>query len=258
MPNLNDKVAIVTGATSGLGRCIAMKLGFEGAKVVLTGRNQAAGEDVLGRIRESGGTAIFVQADLQDAEQARVLVQQALAQFGKVDVLVASAGAAPAAQGLFSKVEPQAVADQVARTILIKLNPAHAVVPHMIERNRGAILFLTSEGGRIPTPGQTATSFHSAGLIMASKVMAKELSRSKIRVNTLAVTLVEGTPVHDRFERGEMPEIRLKVFRKIQQQAPLGLAKAQDIAEVAAFLVSDSAAYITGATLSATGGATFP
>ena len=116
-------------------------------------------------------------------------------------------------------------------------------------------VFITSEGGRFPTPGQTTTSLMAGGLIMMTKVVAKELSRSRIRVNTVAVTLVEDTPSWDQFKSGE--SARMSVYGKIQKRAPFGLAKPADIAEVAAFLVSDSAAFVTGATISPTGGMTY-
>ena len=257
MNGLRGKVAIVTGATAGLGHAVALKLAAAGADVVATGRNKAAGEELVRAIATAGGRALFIAADIEDGAQAAHMVNQAIAHFGCVDIMVASAGAPPGAQGIFGKVDPNAVAEQVARTIRIKLNPVHAVVPHMLERRCGAILFITSEGGRFPTPGQTTVALHSAGLVMASKVMAKELSRSLVRVNTLCVTLVEDTPIYERFAGGDMHPIRMKVFEKISSQAPFGLAKPENVAEVAAFLVSDASSHVTGATLSATGGATY-
>jgi 3-oxoacyl-[acyl-carrier protein] reductase len=251
------KVAIVTGATAGLGKAIALRLAQEGVFVVATGRNQAAGEALVGLIESSGGQGAFLAADIEETAQATGLVQQVIERFGQVDILVASAGAPPDAQGVIGQVEPNAIADQIARTVRIKLNPVHAVVPHMTERNSGTILFVTSEGGRFPTPGQTTVALHSGGLIMAAKVMAKELSRSRVRVNTLCVTLVEDTPVYERFAGGHLTPIRQKVFDKIASQAPFGLAKPDEIASVAAFLVSDASSHVTGATLSATGGATY-
>jgi len=251
------KVAVVTGATAGLGRAIAIKLAAEGASVVGTARSQAAGDELVRAIEATGGRALFVAADMEDAAQSRNVVDKAIAHFGQVDIMVASAGAQSQAQGYFGKVEPEAVALQVARTIRVKFNPVHAVVPHMIARRSGAILFITSEGGRFPTPGQTTVAFHSAGLIMAAKVMAKELSRSLIRVNTLGVTIVSDTPVYERFKSGNADPVRQGVYAKIEAQAPFGLANPQNVADVAAFLVSDASSHVTGATLSATGGATY-
>lgn len=255
--SMRDKVAIVTGATAGLGRAVALKLADQGALVVATGRNRRAGDELVRAIEVAGGRALFLHADLENATDTREMVAKAASGFGAVDILVASAGAPPAVQGLFADIDPDAVAEQIAKTVRIKLNPAHAVVPYMLARKRGVILFITSEGGRFPTPGQTTVAFHSAGLIMAAKVMAKELSRSLIRVNTLGVTLVEDTPVYARFAGGELTPIRKKVFDRIASQAPFGLAKPENVADVAAFLVSDASSHVTGATLSATGGATY-
>ncbi|MFT3816568.1 MAG: SDR family oxidoreductase [Rubrivivax sp.] len=251
------KVAVVTGATAGLGRAIAIELAAQGHAVVATGRNCEAGDALVQAIEAAGGRAAFVPADIEDAAQAAALAERAVSAFGHVDILVASAGAPTAAQGVIGEVDPGAIAEQVARTVRIKLNPVHALLPHLTQRGRGAILFITSEGGRFPTPGQTTVAFHSAGLMMAAKVMAKELSRHRIRVNVLAVTLVEDTPVYERFAGGRLAPIRQKVFDKIAAQAPFGLAKPENVAAVAAFLVSDAAGHVTGATLSATGGATY-
>jgi len=254
---VRGKVAIVTGATAGLGRAVALKLARQGAIVVATGRNRSAGDEVVRAIEAAGGRCLFLPADFEDVADTRAMVAKAVSEFGTVDILVASAGAPPAVQGIFADVVPDDIAEQIAKTVRIKLNPVHAVVPYMLARRRGAILFITSEGGRFPTPGQTTVAFHSAGLIMAAKVMAKELSRSLIRVNTLAVTLVEDTPVYERFAGGELNPIRQKVFDRISSQAPFGLAKPENVAEVALFLVSDASSHVTGATLSATGGATY-
>lgn len=252
-----SKIAIVTGATAGLGRAVALKLAKQGVCVVATGRNKNAGDELVREIESAGGVALFLPADLESAADTREMVASVIAKFGAVDILVASAGAPPAVQGIFADVDPSAIAEQIATTVRIKLNPVHAVVPYMIERQRGAILFITSEGGRFPTPGQTTVAFHSAGLIMAAKVIAKELARSQIRVNTLGVTLVEDTPIYERFAGGHLTPIRQKVFDRISSQAPFGLAKPENVADVAAFLVSDASSHVTGATLSATGGATY-
>ncbi len=257
MVNGKRSVAVVTGSTSGLGKSVALRLAADGIQLIVTGRNEEAGAKLARQIADGGGSVKFVAADIEDVSQAKTLVDEAVRHFGSIDILVASAGAKSAAQGIFGEVDTKTIADQVARTILIKLNPVHAAVPYMIEQRRGAVLFITSEGGRFPTPGQTTVSFHSGGLIMAARVMAKELSRHRIRVNTLAVTLVENTPIWQRFSDGETPQIRSSVYGKIAANAPFGLAQPEDIANVAAFLVSEEAGFITGATVSATGGMTF-
>lgn len=257
MRGLANKIAIVTGATAGLGRAVALRLAQERASVVLVGRNEEAGTALAAEIESSGATCLFVRADMEDAAQAREMARQAVDRFGGIDIVVASAGAPPAARGLFAQIDPDAVALQIARTVRVKLHPVHAALPHLTARGGGSVLFLTSEGGRFPTPGQTTVSFHSGGLIMAAKVMAKELSRHRIRVNTLCMTLVQDTPAYERFSSGDVPEIRKKVYGRIESQAPFGLAMPEQLAGTAAFLLSDDASHVTGATLSATGGATY-
>lgn len=259
-----DEVAIVTGSSGGLGRAMAIRLASEGFKVVVNGRDPVAGEQVVRQIRETGGIASFVQADMLDKQQAQGLVRSALDSYGRVDVMVASAGTSASAKdphrrsyGLFAETDPDAVAETVAKATLIKLNPVRAVVEHMIARGSGSILFITSEGGRVATPGQTAVSLFSGGLIMMTKVVAKELARHGIRVNTLTVTLVKDTPAWERYTTGALGTLGTKVFEKISRIAPFGLAEPADIAEIAAFLASNRSRFITGATVSATGGLTY-
>lgn len=262
----DGKVAVVTGSTGGLGRPIAFKLARQGARVVINGRQADRGQAAVEAIRAAGGEAHFVQGDMGRMEDARGLIDGALQRFGQIDALVASAGVSArpdgklrsrSATGPFARLDVEDVVEAVGNLHRPKLNPARAVVEHMLARKSGAILFLTSEGGRVPTPGQTAVSLHAGGLIMMTKVLAKELARSKVRVNTLSVTLVKGTPSWDRYESGESPEILRKAFDRIIERSPYGLASAENVADVAAFLVSDAAMFVTGATVSATGGATF-
>lgn len=255
-PHETQKVAVVTGATRGLGRAIAVELGRQGVEIVASGRDAEAGYDVVDQIARSGGRAIFVPADLENKGETDSLATAAVARFGRIDIVVASAGLNPAAQGYFEGVDLAEAGVQVSRTIQVKLNPVQSCLPHLIAGGAGSILFVTSEGGRFPTPGQLTVGLHSGGLIQASGVLAKELSRHKIRVNTLCVSLVEDTPTWERFTGGEMTEQRQRMFGKITEKAPLGIAHAADVGEVATFLVSDEARFITGATISATGGLT--
>lgn len=262
MLGLDGKVTIVTGASGGIGRAIALKLAAAGGRVVVNGRSEAPGEAVAAEIRKAGGDATFIRGDVLDMNDMRDMASRTLARYGRIDSLVASAGGFSAleeqprrAMGYFQTLDPADVAATLARGTLGKLNPARAVVDHMVERKSGSIVFVTSEGGRFPTPGQTTTSLMAGGLIMMTKVVAKELSRSRIRVNTVAVTLVEDTPSWDMFKSGQ--SVRASVYGKIEKRAPFGLAKPADIAEVAAFLVSDSSGFITGATMSPTGGMTY-
>lgn len=250
------KVAVVTGATRGLGRAIALDLARRGTSVVASGRDPQAGLEVVKALTAAGGEAIFIPADLEKSADTDALAQAAVKRFGGIDIVVASAGLYPAAQGFFGTFDMAEAGLQVSRTLQVKLNPVQSCLPHLTSRGAGSILFVTSEGGRFPTPGQTTVALHSGGLIHASRVLAKELSRHRVRVNTLCVTIVEDTPTWDRFSGGEMTEQRQRMFSKITAKAPFGIAHPEDVAGVAAFLVSDEAGFVTGATISATGGLT--
>lgn len=266
MSSLIGRVAIVTGASGGIGRGIALKLAEEGATVIVNGRTAATGLAVVQSIHERGGTAEYIAGDILSGEAMQALAQKTIERCGHIDILVASAGGLVAGREsdaskldadsrLFRNLDPAGVAERLSAATLGKLNPAHAVVNHMIGRGSGNILFITSEGGRVPTAGQTVASLSAGGLIVMAKVLAKELAASRIRVNTIAVTLVEDTPSWDLFMRGNSN--RSSMYSKIRDKAPFGLAKPADVAELAAFLVSDKAAYITGATVSPTGGLTY-
>lgn len=260
--SLRGRVAIVTGGTGGLGKGIAVKLAMKGAKVVVCGRSADKGDAVVREIRERGGDVEFVAGDVLDADDMAELAARTIAIHGQVDICIASGGGSHysrpgdgiRAMGYFHEIVPADVADLVAKATLAKITPVRAVVDHMIARRSGSILFVTSEGGRFPTPGQTAVSLYAGGLIALAKVIAKELSRHNIRVNTIAVTLVKDTPSWDyAFDNPDQDP----VIQKIIAKAPFGLATPADIADVAAFLVSDGARFITGSTISPTGGLTY-
>jgi 3-oxoacyl-[acyl-carrier protein] reductase len=271
MTALQDKVAIVTGSSDGIGRATALKLATEGVKVVINGRSPEKGEAVADQIKEMGGDAFWFRADVMDEAEMKALVDRAVEKFGQVDIMIASAGShsrnpqAPPGTGagvsgsFFHQMSAQALAEATGHYVLARINPARAVVDHMISRDRGSIIMLTSEGGRFPTPGQTLMALAAGGLVMATRTIAKELSRWHIRVNTIALTLVENTLAEDvyggRVSGGT--EAMWKNFDKIRQRVPFGLAKPEDVAEVAAFLASDAARMLTGMTVSPTGGLTY-
>lgn len=258
---MKGKVAIITGGSAAIGKAIALKLTSEGASVVITGRDEGRGAAVVEEIRSQGGEISFFQANVLKFDEMQRLADFTIEQYGQIDICVASAGGGryptegDGAWGFFHKTSPEDVVSAVADSTMGKIAPARAVINHMIERKSGSILFVTSEGGRFPTPGQTAVSYWAGGLMAMTKVVAKEASRHQVRVNTLAITVVQDTPSWDL-----MPSAfqgANSVYDKIVAKAPFGIAMPADIAEVASFLVSDAAMFITGATVSATGGVTY-
>lgn len=255
------KVAIVTGGTAAIGKAIAAKLAAEGASVVLTGRNAERGAAAVAELTQHGGHVCFFQADVLQFEEMQCLADFTIERFGQIDICVASAGGGryptpgDKAWGFFHTTSPDDVVSAIADSVMGKIAPVRAVINHMMERKSGSILFITSEGGRFPTPGQTAVSYWAGGLMAMAKVVAKEASRNNIRVNTLAITVVQDTPSWDSMAKTH--EGASSVYDKILAKAPFGIATPAQIADVASFLVSDAAMFITGATVSATGGVTY-
>jgi len=266
MQHLKDKVAIVTGSTGGIGLGIARTFSAEGAAVMVTGRDAAKGAGVVEALRAAGGTADFFPADVQSKADMDALAAATVERFGRVDILVASAGGvasaetrSPRVRGIFDSLDVAGVAEVMAKATVAKLLPVHAVLPHMIERRSGSCIFVTSEGGRVPTAGQTTVALYAGGLVMATKVLAKEMARHKVRVNCIAVTLVADSPSWEAHEgKAPMTDLHRAQYARIAERAPLGIANPRDIGAVAAFLASDESAFITGSTISPTGGLTFP
>ena len=265
MKRLQGKVAIVTGSTGGVGLGVARRYAAGGATVMVTGRSEDKGRMVVDAITKEGGKAEFVAADVQSKADMDALAAQTVRAHGKIDVLVASASGVPSqdtndpsVRGIFNEIEVGAVTEVVGRATAAKLLPLHAVLPYMIEAESGSCMFVTSEGGRVPTAGQTTVALYAGGLVMATKVIAKEMARHKVRINCIAVTLIGESPSWDAFEgKIEMTDLHRAQYARIQQRAPLGIANPDDIAGVATFLASEDSAYLTGSTLSPTGGLTF-
>jgi NAD(P)-dependent dehydrogenase (short-subunit alcohol dehydrogenase family) len=231
--------ALVTGATSGIGRATALRLARDGWDVVVHGRNPERGAEVVGEIEAQGGRARFVAADLNDVAAVRALVEEV----GDVDLLVNNAGA--------SWFGPSAELDATSFDDLFDGNVRSAyflvagIAPGMAERSSGSIVNLSSMAGQIGLAGGAAYGATKAALSSMTRSWAAEFSPRGVRVNAVAAGPVFTTP--DKNER----------IDKLGATTLLGrAAQPEEIAEVVAFLASDRASYLTGATLAADGGRT--
>ncbi|WP_374350146.1 3-oxoacyl-ACP reductase FabG [Chitinimonas sp.] len=241
---LNGKVAIVTGAASGIGRATALRFGKEGARVVVCDLNQAGIDPVVGELVAAGAEAVGYTVNVTDKAQIAEMVAGVKAKWGRIDVLVNNAGIVADAQ--ITKMTE----DQFDRVIDINLkgvyNCTRAVVDTMIEQGSGVILNASSVVGLYGNFGQTNYAAAKFGVIGFTKTWAKELGRKGIRSNAVCPGFV-ATPILKN-----MPE---KVIEAMEEKVPMRrLAQPEEIASVYTFLASDDASYVNGAVLSVDGG----
>lgn len=242
---LENKVALITGGSRGIGRAIALEFAKRGAAVVVNyNQSPAAAEAVVNQIKEAGGKAASFQADVSDFKQAEALVKFTIDTFGDLSILVNNAGIT---RDQLIMMMPEADWDAVINTNLKStFNCSKAAVKHMMRKRTGRIINIASVAGQMGNPGQTNYSASKGGQIAFTKALAREVAARNITVNAIAPGFVD-TEILDAMTP-ETLEAALKLV-------PLGRkGKPEEIAYAAAFLASDEAAYITGQTLGVDGG----
>ncbi len=251
-----NKVVLVTGATGGIGLHVAEKLAKGGATVFINGRTKKNAQQTLDRLRAISGKIDFCEGDCNSYADAQAIAAQASALNGGIDILV-SAGA----QG---RVPPMPFADMTGAQLVEafetrlfpKIFPVHASLPFLRKRG-GAVVMVGTDAARHPTPGESIVGAAGAGVILMTKVLAKEFSRWNIRVNSVSLTLTSDTPSWERIF-GACDTFDAKLFGKIAERFPSGRPpSAEEVARVAAFLASEEASQVTGQTISVNGGLSF-
>jgi len=245
MRGLEGRVALVTGAASGIGRAAAIRLGEEGCRVAAVDLNLEGARETADRIER----ACAVQADVSYLAAVREAVAAAERELGSLDVLVSCAG--------WDRVEPfvSSTEETWDRVIAINLKGViactRAVLDGMIERRSGAIVNISSDAGRVGSSGEVVYSGAKAGIIGFSKAVAREVARHGIRVNVVCPGPTDTPMMADM--RAANPRLGDALVRAI----PFGrLARPEEVGAAVAFLASDDARYITGQTLSVSGGLT--
>jgi len=250
---LRGKVVVVTGAAAGIGRATALQFAGEGCRVAAWDVNDAGQEEFVRELCARGGAALFRKTDVCDAGEVEAAVQETLARWHTVDVLINNAGITRDSQ--LVKWKEDAVAgmmSEAAFDTVISVNLkgvflcSRAVVPHMIRQGSGVILNASSIVGLYGNFGQTNYAATKAGVIAFARTWSRELAKYNIRVNAVAPGFIATEMVQ------KMPE---KVVQTMVAHTPLGrMGKPEDVAEAYVWLASDSASFITGAVLSIDGG----
>ncbi|HJP90985.1 MAG TPA: glucose 1-dehydrogenase [Pyrinomonadaceae bacterium] len=243
------KVAFVTGATSGIGQACAIAFANAGAKVVCVGRKEAALKDLEQRIREIGGEALAIKADLSSVQEAERAIQEAIKTFGGIDVLVNAAG--HISNGTIENTSLEAWDDMMNVNVRGVFQLMQMAVPSLIER-RGNIVNVSSVTGLRAFPGVLAYCVSKAALDQLTRCASLELAAKGVRVNAVNPGVVV-TQIH---KRGGMNDEAYAAFLEHSKQThPLGrTGRPEEIADLVLFLASDQASWITGATYSIDGG----
>ena len=248
MTRLAGKAAIVTGAAKGIGLACARRFAAEGACVALADVDASAGEAEAKRLREQGATAFFLASDVTKREALARLVERAVAEFGRLDIMLNNAGIAPTAplldmaDELFDKV--------LATNLRSAFIGTQLAARQMVAAGRGGVIInMSSVNALLAIPGLAAYACSKGALNQLTKVAAIELAAHRIRV----VAVGPGTILTDLAKQAVMGDDAAR--RKILSRTPLGRAgEPEEVAAVAAFLASDDASYITGQTIYPDGG----
>jgi 3-oxoacyl-[acyl-carrier protein] reductase len=237
-----QKIAVVTGGSRGIGRAIAVELAAHGYQIVITYKtNDEAAAETLRLIREAGGSGEAVKFDVGNAAEAEGAISDLLGRLERIDVLVNNAGVT--ADGLFLMM-PRRDWDAVIDTTLHGFyNMTKPVLRKMLRRKSGSIVSLSSASALVGNRGQANYAAAKAGLIAASRVLSSEVARLGIRVNVVAPGLVHTEMIRDA------------PLENIKQIIPMGrIGRPEEVARVVRFLCSDDASYITGQVISVNGG----
>jgi 3-oxoacyl-[acyl-carrier protein] reductase len=242
---LNGKAALVTGASRGIGRAIALELAEAGADVAVNyAGNEAAADEVVRAIEAIGRKALKIRANVASAVESDEMIKQTLETFGKIDILVNNAGITR--DNLIMRMKEEEFDEVISTNLKGVFNCVKSVTRPMMKQRYGRIINISSVVGVLGNPGQVNYVAAKAGVIGLTKAAARELASRNITVNAVAPGFIE-TDMTDKLP----PDIREQMLGQI----PLAkLGKPEEVARVVRFLASDDASYMTGQTIHVDGG----
>ncbi len=244
MSKLLGKVAIITGASRGIGRAIAIELGKDGASFVINySKDEEGAKETLEALRELGGVAYAVKRDVSSFEGAEEIINKTLEHFGKVDIVVNNA--ARSTLGLFMDATREDIEGLISTNLLGAMYLTKLAIPHMLGKG-GAVLNISSMWGEVGASCEVLYSTSKGGLNLFTKALAKEMAPSNVRVNAIAPGVID-TKMNSFLSQEEREEL--------ENEIPVGrFGLPEEIGKTAVFLCSDDSSYITGQILRVDGG----
>lgn len=248
MDRLKDKVAIVTGATSGIGEAVSIMFANEGAKVVTVGRNESKGNEVVSKITGNGGDAMFLKCDLRNVEEMPSIKVEALKKYGRIDILINAAGV------LVHKPFLEQTMDDLNLIFETNFRPyvvlMQSIIPTMVEQGKGAIVNVASISAIWPELNSYFYGAMKAGVTNLSRNVAKEFSRKGVRINCILPGPINTNMTPDFIKNSQ--EAQQALIEEVGMLNRLG--EPEDIAHAAVYLASDEASFVTGVNLTVDGG----
>ena len=242
--NLSGKTAIVTGASKGIGKSIAIKLALCGAKISLVARNKENLDLVRNTIINSGGEAQSFVGDVTNFESFSTIVSQTIKNWQKIDILINNAGITK--DNIILRMSEEEWQNVIDTNLKGCFNGIKSITRHMMKNKNGRIINISSVIGQIGNAGQSNYAASKAGIIGLTKSLAKELGSRNITINSVSPGYIETEMTH---------KLNINIKDKFITSIPLGrLGKTEDVANLVCFLTSDAASYITGQTINVDGG----
>jgi 3-oxoacyl-[acyl-carrier protein] reductase len=248
---LKGRVAVVTGASEGIGRATALRLAAEGARIAICARRSEPLEKVAAEIRDQGGEVFARMADMSKAADVERFIGAVADRFGRIDILVNNAGSS--IRGPFQEVEDATWQQDLDLKVFGAIRASRLAIPHMKKQGGGRIVNISTIAGKQPGPASGPTSVSRAAGLALTKALSKEFAADNILVNAVCIGKIKSGQHERRIAREKL--VPGEYYAKVSEEIPMGrVGEPTEVANVIAFLVSDAASYVTGSSIHLDGG----
>jgi NAD(P)-dependent dehydrogenase (short-subunit alcohol dehydrogenase family) len=247
---LRNRVSIITGGNSGIGKATALLFAREGSKVVIAGRNASRGREVMEAIKKGRGEAMFVKTDISKSTEVRNLVETVIDKFGKIDILFNNAALSPV--GTVLDTSEKEWSDVIGTNLTGTFLCTKYVLPHMIERKKGVIINTGSINSLMAMKKEAAYDASKGGVLMLTRAVALDFAEFNIRANCICPGAIETPMLRDLLNQAPDPKAAEANLAKMH---PLGrIGSPEEVANMALFLASDESSFVTGTAMPVDGG----